>query len=466
MTPTLLLLGLLASVAQAPAPPGPSAPDAAVAGMLEAISPERIQARVETLAGFGTRHTLSDTEDPKRGIGAARRWIEAEFRAISAANGGRLQVTLDSYKQAPRRRVAVETEIVNVVATLPGRDPGRIVLVSGHYDSIPSDVNDARSDAPGANDDASGTAAVLELAQVMAGHEFDATIVFVAFAGEEQGLLGSTHFARAARAEGQRIEAMLTNDIVGNTQGGSGVRDNRTVRVFSEGMPAPDSPLAARLRAVGGENDSPSRQLARYIEETARAYLLDFEARLVFRSDRYLRGGDHMPFLAEGYPAVRLTEPNEAYTRQHQDPRASKDGEEFGDIPARVDFPYVAQVARVNAAAVASLALAPPAPGDVAIETARLENDTTLSWSASLAGDVAGYEVVWRDTTAPRWERARFVGDVKRVTLPGLSKDNYHFGVRAVDRDGHRSPVSFPLPPAPRRDAEPRPGAARPASNN
>lgn len=462
MISAALLLALLAPLQVGPGATGTPAPDPAIVRMLDGISADRIQRRIETLAGFGTRHTLSDPDDPKRGIGAARRWLKAEFEAISAAHGGRLQVAFDSYVQEPRRRVAVPTEVVNVVATLPGRNPDRMLVVSGHYDSIPSDVNDPKADAPGANDDASGTAVVLELAEVMAEHEFDATIVFVAFAGEEQGLLGSTHFAQQARAAGRTIEAMLTNDIVGNTEGGSGVRDNRTVRVFSEGIPALDSPLAGRLRAVGGENDAPSRQLARYIEETARLYLLDFGVKLVFRSDRYLRGGDHLPFLAEGYPAVRLTEPNEAYTRQHQNVR-QQDGVAFGDVPERVDFPYVARVARVNGAAIATLALAPPAPATASLVTERLESDTTVRWSAVAADDLAGYEVVWRDTTEPRWQRSRFVpADQTSLSLPGLSKDDWHFGVRAIDRQGHRSPVTFSLPPAPapRRAGEPGSGAA------
>jgi hypothetical protein len=450
---------VVAEPALGQAPPGPSVRDPEVAAMLDAVSVDRIRGRIERLAGFGTRHTLSETEGDARGIGAARRWIKSEFEGISSRSGGRLKVEFDSYVQEPRRRVRVATEVVNVVATLPGRQPERVVLVGGHYDSICSDVEDATSDAPGANDDASGTAVVLELAEVMASHEFDATIVFVAFAGEEQGLLGSTHLAIAARESGRKIEAMLTNDIVGNTEGGGGARDNRTLRVFSEGLPALDGPLAARLRSVGGENDSPSRQLARYLDEAAGQYLDGFDVRLIFRTDRYLRGGDHLPFLANGYPAVRLTEPLENYRRQHQDVR-DEGGVAFGDVPEKVDYPYVAQVARVNGAAIASLALAPPAPAEATVVAVRLENDTTLRWSASEADDLAGYEVVWRDTTAPTWEHARFVGDATSVTLPGLSKDDLHFGVRAVDREGHRSLVTFPVPGASAGQAPRRPQRA------
>jgi hypothetical protein len=444
--PVLLGLTLIPDPAATPRDP-------VIEAALTEVSAARIKARVERLAGFGTRHTLSETASETRGIGAARRWIKAEFDAISARNGGRLKVELDSFVQPPARRVPKATELVNVVATLPGKRPeaaGRTIVVSGHYDSIPTirgDETDPNIDAPGANDDASGTAVVLELAEVLASREFDATIVFLAVAGEEQGLLGSGHFAEAAKAAGRDIEAMITNDIVGNTEGGDGRRDNRTIRVFSEGLPAADSPLAARLRVVGGENDSPSRQLARYIKETADLYTPEFHARLVFRTDRYLRGGDHQPFLQRGYPAVRLTEPAENYTRQHQDVR-NEGGVAFGDVVSGVDFPYVANVARLNAAAVAMLALAPAPPTDVVIEARRLEYDTTLSWTAPKDADVAGYEVVWRDTTAPDWEHSRDVGAATRATLKGLSKDDLHFGVRAVDKAGHRSPVVFPVPPA------------------
>jgi hypothetical protein len=444
----LFVLGVSGVAAAA----GPAAPrDADIDAALAEVSEARIKARIETLAGFGTRHTLSDPADEKRGVGAARRWIKAEFDRIAARSGGRLKVEFQSFVQAPGRRVPRATELVNVIATLPGSQPessARTIVVSGHYDSIPSmrgEATDPNADAPGANDDASGTAVVLELAEVLSAGRFDATIVFAAFVGEEQGLLGSGHFADEARAAGRDIEAMLTNDIVGNTEGGDGRRDNRTIRVFSEGLP--DTPLGPRLRAVGGENDSPSRQLARYVRETAAVYIPAFNARMVFRADRYLRGGDHQPFLRRGFAAVRLTEPAENYARQHQDVRV-EGGVAFGDVASKVDFPYVANVARLNAAVVASLALAPPPPTDPTIDTRRLEYDTTLSWSPSTVPDLAGYEVVWRDSTAADWSHARSVGNTTRVTLPGLSKDDLHFGVRAVDRDGHRSPISFPLPRA------------------
>ncbi len=426
--------------------------DPKIEALLAEVSAARIKLRIEKLASFGTRHTLSDPNSDVRGIGAARRWIKSEFDAIAAKSGGRLKVEFDSYTQPPARRVTKETEIVNVVATLPGSQPEsaeRIVVIGGHYDSIPTmrgEQTDPNVDAPGANDDASGTAVLMELAEIFAAREFDATLVFVAFAGEEQGLLGSTHFAEAAKEAKKEIQAMITNDIVGNTEGGDGRRDNRTIRVFSEGLPGPDSPLTARLRAVGGEADGLSRQLARYVQETATAYTPEFRARMIFRADRYMRGGDHTPFAQRGYAAVRFTEPAENYARQHQDVR-EEGGIAYGDVVSKVDFAYVADVARLNAAVSACLASAPAAPLDTTIE-ARLGYDTTLSWSDSKAPDLAGYEIVWRDTTSPSWEHALFVGKTTRHTLKGLSKDDLHFGVRAVDLEGHRSPVSFPLPMA------------------
>jgi hypothetical protein len=430
---------------------GGSTRDPEIEATLGEISVPRIKQRIEKLASFGTRHTLSDVKSDQRGIGAARRWIKSEFDRMASESGGRLSVALDAFVQPRTRRVGQPTEIVNVIATLKGKQPestDRFIVIGGHYDSIPSmrgDESDPGADAPGANDDASGTAVVMELAEVFSKRDWDATLVFAAFAGEEQGLLGSTHFAEAARAAGRKIEAMITNDIVGNTEGGDGRRDNRTLRVFSEGMPSLDSPLAARLKLVGGESDGPSRQLARGVQEAGELYQPDFRVRLIFRNDRYLRGGDHIPFARSGYPAVRFTEPAENYRRQHQDVRTEA-GVEYGDVVAKVDFDYVGRVARVNAAIAGSLALAPAPPGDVAVEARRLEYDTTLSWSSPKEPDVAGFEILWRDTTSARWDHALEVGKVNRVTLPGLSKDDFHFGVRSIDTKGHRSLVVFALP--------------------
>ncbi|MGH7163391.1 MAG: M28 family metallopeptidase, partial [Planctomycetota bacterium] len=317
--------------------------------------------------------------------------------------------------------------------------------VSGHYDSRASRADDATADAPGANDDASGVAVVLELARLFAASPHEATIVFLCAGGEEQGLLGSRHFAKRAVDAGWRVEAMITNDIVGNSVGRRGRRDRGTVRVFSEGMPRRESPAAAAIRPVlGAESDSPSRQLARFVRERAAQAVPGIAARLVFRPDRFLRGGDHLAFNEVGVAAVRLTEPFEDFDRQHQDVR-TEDGRSYGDVPDRVDFEYVARVTRVNAAALHALANAPPPPRGVRIHAARLENDTTLSWGAVDAPDLAHYEVVWRETTAPDWTHGRAVGAALQATLP-LSKDDLHFGVRAVDRDGHKSPVAYPEP--------------------
>ncbi|HYP52639.1 MAG TPA: M28 family metallopeptidase, partial [Pyrinomonadaceae bacterium] len=305
---------------------------------------------------------------------------------------------------------------------------------------------DAECDAPGANDDASGVAAVLEAARVMSKRRFEATIVFMAVAGEEQGLVGATHFAEEAKKAGTNVEAMITNDIVGNTTGGNGVRDRRTLRVFSEGVPSNETPEeAATRRSVGGENDSSARQLARFIKEVGEVYLPRFSDRMVYRRDRYLRGGDHIPFLERGFAAVRFSEPNEDYNHQHQNVR-TENGVVYGDLPEFVDFQYVAQVARVNAAVLAALADAPARPKGVRVLTRRLTNDTDLQWEANTEPDLAGYEIVWRDTTAAEWTHSRRVGRVTTFTMPGMSKDNYFFGVRAVDTRGNRSPVSYPRP--------------------
>jgi hypothetical protein len=312
---------------------------------------------------------------------------------------------------------------------------------------MPSSPIDPERDAPGANDDASGTAVSMELACVMSKYRFDATLVFMAVAGEEQGLLGSTGYAKAARARGANIAGMMTNDIVGNTRSPEGVVDRSRLRLFAEGVPAvatlPDAVLAA-LR-TGGENDLPTRQLARHIEEAAKRYVKDLRVDVIWRRDRYLRGGDHFPFLDAGYPAVRFTEPVEDWHHQHQDVRV-EGGVQYGDLAEFVDFAYVAQVTRVNAAALATLALAPSAPTEVEMENIRLEGDTTLRWKANPEPDVAGYRIVWRDTTAATWQHMKDVGNVTRFTLPGISKDNFSFGLQAYDKEGFVSVASYPKP--------------------
>jgi hypothetical protein len=414
------------------------------------ISPANIEAIIRKLASFGTRHTMSSQDDPARGIGASRRWIKAEMDKYSRESGGRLLVTEDEFEQQPDRRVPRAVKLVNVVATLPGLQTGspnlkdRLYIVSGHYDSICSPGSDAECDAPGASDDASGTAAVMEMARVMSKHQFDATVVFMAVAGEEQGLLGATHWADEAKKKNLNIAAMFTNDIIGNTWGGNGVRDNRRVRVFSEGVPSSETEAEARARqSVGGENDGASRQLARYIKETGERYVPNFEVTLVFRRDRYGRGGDHIPFLQRGWPAVRFTEPNEDFTRQHQRVRV-ENGVKYGDVVEMVDFAYVAQVARINAAAMAAMALAPASPTDVGFRTGRQEYDTTLVWKAAAEPDVAGYRIVWRETWQPFWQRGIEVGNVTEYVMKGLSKDDFFFAVQAIDRDGNASVPAFP----------------------
>ena len=420
----------------------------AITSIVKQIDASNIERTIRQLVSFGTRNTLSEQNDPKRGIGAARDWLYAEFLKAAEASNGRMTVEKQSYEQAKAQRVPQPTIITNVVATLKGSQPeatDRIYVVSGHYDSMCNSPTDAKCDAPGANDDASGTAAVLEMARVMAKFEFDATIVFMAVAGEEQGLLGSTHFAEQAKQKHWNIDAMFTNDIVGNTLGGNGIRNRNTLRVFSEGVPSNETAAeATSRRSVGGENDSPSRQLARFIKETAEPFVQPMTVMMVYRRDRYGRGGDHIPFLERGYPAVRFTEPNEEFRHQHQNVRV-ENGVQYGDLPEFVDFAYVANVARVNAASLAMLASAPARPKGVTI-ISRLSDDTELRWEANNEPDLYGYEIVWRDTTWPVWQGSKAVGKVTSFTLQGMSKDNYFFGVRAVDKQGHRSPVTFPFP--------------------
>ncbi|HEX8098490.1 MAG TPA: M28 family metallopeptidase, partial [Pyrinomonadaceae bacterium] len=372
-----------------------------------------------------------------------------EFSRVAQQSGGRMTVEKQTFLQPVAPRVPAPTNVTNIVATLRGTQPEsekRVYVVSGHYDSMCSSPTDAQCDAPGANDDASGTAAVLEMARVMARYKFDATIIFMAVAGEEQSLLGSTYFAEQAKKREMDIEGMFTNDIIGSSTGSNGQRDPRTVRVFSEGVPSNETQQeAVTRRSVGGENDSPSRQLARFIKEAGERYVRGMRVWLIYRRDRYLRGGDHMPFVERGYAAVRFTEPNENYDHQHQNVRV-ENGVQYGDLPQFDDFNYIADVARVNAASLASLALAPAAPKGVGILTRRLTNDTDLQWSANTEPDLAGYEVIWRDTTSPVWTSSKWVGNVTTYTVKAMSKDNYFFGVRAVDREGNRSPVSYPRP--------------------
>jgi len=326
-------------------------------------------------------------------------------------------------------------------------DPDRVYVVSGHYDSMCNlKAEDTTCDAPGANDDGSGTAASIELARVMSKYKFDATIIFMTVPGEEQGLYGSTYFAKDAAAKKMNIEAMLDNDIIGGVTSYKDAPDRQSIRVFAEGVPSSETTQEANTRrSVGGENDSPARQLGRYVVEMANVYSPKFKATLVYRRDRYGRGGDHIPFLEQGYAAVRFTEPHEDYTHQHQTVKMV-DGKQYGDLPEFVDFEYIANATRINLIGLANLSLAPAKPKNVGILTAGLTNDTELKWDANTDADLAGYEVVWRDTTSAFWTNSKLVGNVTTFTAKEMSKDNYFFGVRAVDKAGNKSPVVYPRP--------------------
>lgn len=443
-----LCVSALYSFAQKPNAKSNAKPNAEIQKMIREISAKRIEADIRKLVSFGTRNTLSEQDNPTRGIGAARDWIFAEFQKISADCANCLTVEKQTFLQPKAPRIPEPTNLTNVVATLKGTtNPERVYVVSGHYDSMCSSPTDGKCDAPGANDDASGTAAVIELARVMSKRKYDATIVFMTVAGEEQGLLGARYFAEQAALSKMNIEGMFTNDIIGGVTTQKNSPNRNRVRVFSEGVPSSETEAeAGTRRSVGGENDSQSRQLARYIKEQSDRYLKDFRVWMIYRRDRYLRGGDHIPFLEKGFTAVRITEADEDYTHQHQNVR-TENGVFYGDTPEFVDFEYVANVTRVNMISLASLALAPAKPKNVGIVTARLTNDTDLKWDAAADADLAGYEVVWRETTVPEWTNSAFVAaNVTTYTATRMSKDNYFFGVRAVDRDGNKSPVVYPRP--------------------
>ncbi|MBI1236004.1 MAG: M28 family peptidase [Alphaproteobacteria bacterium] len=411
------------------------------------VSAERIGSDIQTLVAFGTRHTLSETESETRGIGAARRWIFEEFERISTDCGGCLEVIYVSDTISGETRIPEPTEVVSVLAIQRGTlDPDRYVMMAGDIDSRVTDPLDGTSDSPGANDNASGVAGVMEAARVLSQHEFAGSIIYAALSGEEQGLFGGQIVAAHALEQGWRIKAVLNNDMIGNIAGIDGVIDNSTARIFSEGTRATETPEEAITRRFqGGEVDSPSRNLARLIDRVADQDIPNLDTMLVYRLDRFRRGGHHRPFNEVGIPGVRIMEVHEHYDRQHQDLR-NEDGRHFGDTIEFVDFDYAAKLTSLNAAALAMMAGAPPFPANVEIEGA-VSPDTTLRWSepdADAAANLAGYRVYWRYTDQPQWQYSRFVGNVTEYTLENVVIDNFYFGVASVAEDGSESPVVFP----------------------
>jgi hypothetical protein len=408
------------------------------------VRADELRTTLTTLIGFGTRHTLSDTTSPTRGIGAARRWVQARFNEVSAQCGRCLEVVTPS-QVVTGPRVPQPTEVMDIVAIQRGSsDPNRVILITGHLDSRVSDIMNATSDAPGANDDASGVAAVIEAARVLSRHRFAATLVYAALSGEEQGLYGGKVLADYAKAQGWQVEVDLNNDIIGSSRGGDGVHDNTTVRVFSEGTRTLETPAQAdKRRYNGGEVDSPSRNVARFMATQAERHLTNFRVQMVYRTDRYGRGGDQVAFLQQGYPAVRVTEAHEDYTHQHQDNR-TENGVVYGDTLEFVDLAYLAQVTRLNLVTLAALAQAPAPPRGVTISGA-VTPHTTLAWQHQPG--VAGHRVWWRGTTEPLWRFSRYVPadapEPDRLTLPHIVIDDWFFGVSAVSVDGYESPVVF-----------------------
>lgn len=451
-TPKNILALLLSSmfvsaVSQAETPNVTYQDQAKLHDIVQKISASNIEKDITKLVNFGTRHTLSETQSNTRGIGAARRWIKSEFETISKNCGGCLEIYYQSQTVQGEKRIPDATEVVSVIAIQRGSsDPNRYVLMSGDIDSRVSDVMDFTSNAPGANDNASGIAGTLEAARVLSQYSFNGSIVYAALAGEEQGLFGGKILAEAANKEGWRLKAVLNNDMIGNIAGINGVINNTSARVFAEGTRVTETPEETRSRRfTGGEVDSPSRNLARYIDWIADRYIPNLDTMVIYRLDRFGRGGHHRPFNDMGYPAVRIMETNENYNHQHQDLR-TENGIEYGDTLAGVNFPYTAKLTSLNAASLASMAWAPSPPAKVSIKGA-VQPSTTLSWQAldkKQNPQLAGYKVYWRYTDAPQWQYSRFVGDVNEYTLDNVVIDNYFFGVASVSKDGYESPVVFP----------------------
>lgn len=414
--------------------------------LVSEVSSDSLKKYIHELAAFHSRHTLS--KDDKNGMPAAQRYVLSKFNSFAKSSSGRMTAEIEHFvTPADGRRITADSEVANVVATLKGTDPAddRIFIISGHLDSRNKDVMDAEGGAPGANDDGSGVAAVMELARVMAKMEFSATLMFVAFTGEEQGLKGATYLADKAKAEGWNIAGVLNNDIIGNSNSSETlISDNTKVRIFSESIPLAETEQeAAARRSVGAENDSKSRQLARYIKEVGERYVDQMEVKLIYRMDRFLRGGDQTPFLRNGFTAIRVSEMNENFYHQHENVRV-ENGIHYGDLPEFMDFEYLRKVSAVNLAAAASLASSAGSPEDVRISVAGLSNKSTLLWKAPTTGKAKGYYVLMRETSSPMWEKKFFTTETT-LTLP-YSKDNYFFAVQSVTDAGSESLAVFPSP--------------------
>lgn len=441
----LLLLGCFTAQAQqiATMPPGV---DLRMYQIVEQASPVHLEADIRKLAGFGTRNTLSDTVSDTRGIGAARRWLKGTFDKISSDCKGCLDVSFQRNLVGgdSSTRIRKDTWVVNVVAIQRGKlFPNRYIIMSGDIDSRASDAMDATTDAPGANDNASGMAGVLEAARLLTKYEFASSIIYLGLSGEEQGLFGGKGLAEQAQKEGWDIIGILNNDMIGNIEGIDGVVDNRSFRIFSEPTPPTETEEERRRRRfMGGEVDGISRQLARYVHRMTETYMPQMNPMMIYRLDRFGRGGHHRPFNDLGYAGVRIMEAHENYNRQHQDIRV-ENGIEYGDVIEGVNFPYAAKLTAVNAITMAGLAWAPPQPKNVRIGGA-VQASTILAWDKAEAANRAGYKVYWRETTAPQWQYSRYVGDVSEFTLENIVIDNYYFGVAAVGKDGHESLVVFP----------------------
>lgn len=423
--------------------------DPRIKEMVNEISPVNLKSTIEKLVSFETRHSLSNTRDANRGIGAARNWVENEFKKYAAASNGRLTVNQDTFTVFPDgKRVNREAVMANVMATLKGTDPtdDRVLIISGHLDSRNTDIMDSVKAAPGANDDAAGVALVMEMARVLSKKEFSCTIIFVAVQGEEQGLLGAKHLSKKAKKENWNVHAMITNDISGNSYSSeTGLHDNTRLRVFSEGVPVAETKEEEQLRKeTFSENDGRARQFARYIKEQGERYVDQYEVVMIYRNDRFLRGGDHIPFSQEGYTAVRITEMNENYDQQHQDVRVEKEVA-YGDLEKHIDYEYLRKNAGVNLSAIACLAASPAQPENVRVGVTKLTNKTSLQWEAPKKGKKpAGYYVLMRETTEATWTKKIFVKE-NEITLP-YSKDNYLFAIQAVDENGHTGLPVIPKP--------------------